>query len=89
MHGYYLPDVSDPINFTVDVMRTAERRKVSLGSVRSELQGYRSAAQSWVDPYGTSGALLVQSTQDGAPAKAAGIHGEQFIQVSAMLLEYT
>jgi hypothetical protein len=89
VRGSYLPDVSDPLQFVVDVARTAARRRISRKAVLDELHGYRSSRQTWTDPTGAAGHIRIQSTEETAPRRAASLEGLDVVTVKGMLIEYS
>jgi hypothetical protein len=89
VRGSYLPDVSDPVQFTIDIEATARRRHLSRKAVIDELRGYRSSRQPWTDPNGQSGHIKVTDTTEGAPARAGSLEGLDVLTVKAMLVEYS
>jgi len=90
VYGTYLPDVSDDLQFVIDVGGTAKRRRVSEKSVRDALRALRNAgAKAWVDPYGTGGQVLVSATSDQAPKKMAALEMMEVVTVRGTLLEYS
>jgi hypothetical protein len=89
VRGSYLPDVSDPLQFVVDVARTAARRRISRKAVLDELHGYRSSRQTWTDPTGAAGHIRIQSTEETAPRRAASLEGLDVVTVKGMLVEYS
>jgi hypothetical protein len=86
----YMPDVSDDLQFVVDVGATAKRRRVSEKSVRDTLRTLRSGgALTWVDPYGAAGFIFVSATSDQAPKKMAALEIMEVVTVRGTLLEYS
>ena len=86
LSGSYLPKVSDPIVFVVDVLATAQRRNVSAKKVRDDLAGYRSSRQAWVDVYGASGQFRVDSTDMEPPARP---QCKESVTVRGLLMKYS
>jgi hypothetical protein len=85
----YLPDISDDLQFVIDVAATAKRRHISEKKVRDDLRALRNAgAKSWTDPYGATGNVLVSATSDQAPKRMAALEIMEVVSVKATLLEY-
>lgn len=90
LRGVYLPDVSAPLLFAVDVPRTAALQRSSPEQVHTALEALRSAgSKTWTDPYGASGYITVQDVDWGAPVSAGQRRRETVLTVRAMLEEYS
>jgi hypothetical protein len=86
----FLPDVSDDLQFVVDVAATAMRRHVSEKKVRDDLRALRNAgAKSWIDVYGQSGTVNIAATSDQAPKRMAALEIMDVVSVKATLMEYS
>jgi hypothetical protein len=87
---YYLPDVGDTLSFVVDVKKTAGTRH-SQETVLANLKALRKAgAKTFVDLYGTgSQYVLVDSVDDEAAKRIAGVEDSHLATVTATLLEYS
>lgn len=89
VYGTYLPDVSDNLEFVIDIQATATRRRVSPKSVHDTLKGFRNAgAKTWTDPNGSTGYISIDSAEHGAPEKMAAMEGRDVMTLRGQLVEY-
>jgi len=89
LHGTYLPDKSDEMQFVIDVEETAKRRGMSAKGVYDEVRALDSVgAVAWRDLYGQTGSILVRQTQEGAPESLKPLVGRPSITVNCTLIDY-
>lgn len=71
VEGTYLPDVGESIGFNVDLDATSRSRKTSVKAIRDELDALVKAdTYAWVDVFGNTGTVIVDSQQIEAPVEA-------------------
>lgn len=87
-HGYYLPDVGNDVRMGIDIDMTARQLGKTRAEIVTELEGYASSRQAFVDMHGTSGHILVRGVSTQGPAKWGAVPGSQIAEIAATILEY-
>lgn len=94
IHGTFIPDVGDALLMVVDVAATVQRRggKISEKAIYDELKALRNpataAARAFVDVFGVTGTIIVQSTEEKAPSKMAALEHREVMTLRGILQEY-
>ena len=88
LEGYFLPDVGNDVRMGIDIDQTATALGKTRAEVLTELQGYASTRQAFVDINGVSGHILIRGVNSQAPAKWGSVPGNQVAEVAGTLIEY-
>jgi hypothetical protein len=90
VYGTYLPDVSDDLEFVIDIGATHRRRHVSEPSIQAALKALVNVgAITYTDPYGSTGQIQISHVEHGGPVKMAALEGREVITIKGQLLRYT
>lgn len=90
VQGHYTPDVGKIFEFSIDIIKTAERTDRTPEKVISDLEAHVKQAADWIDRHSNAGDIHVTGAETREGARIGGVvAGPQDYIVTASLLEYS